>query len=264
MEINGATVLLTGASGGIGHAIARAARRARRLARAQRSSRRGPRGARPGGRRSRARRRPERGRGGTAAAARGGRRGHPRRERRPARERPARLVLRRGDRPRPGREPARADPALARARHPRWSRAGRGHLVFVSSLVGQGRRARLLDLLRHEVRAAGVRGVAARGAARERRRGQHRLPRLHQRTPGMFADTASSCHRGSARAHPRTSPMRSSRRSSAIAARSTWRRFSTVPRRCWPGMAPELSARVSRRFGATSCRADRGGQREKR
>ena len=132
-------MLVTGATGGIGaRPLARGARRARRV-----GDRVGPAGevlealaAEIGGRaiaadlaEPRRRRRALRRGGGRRRRARG--------ERGAARQRRARRRLARGDRPRARRSTC-ARRSCSRGCSPRrWSRAARGHLVFVSSLSGK-------------------------------------------------------------------------------------------------------------------------------
>ena len=102
----------------------------------------------------------------------------------------------------------RAPIALARALAPAMIERGRGHMVFVSSLCGQGRLARLVDLLGDEVRAARLRARPPRGPAPARRRRVGRAARASSATPACSPTPRSSYRSGSAHAPPRTSPRR--------------------------------------------------------
>ena len=184
MQLQGSTVLLTGATGGIGQAIAARARRARRARGAQRPARRA------------ARARSRRDLGGAAealpadlsdAAAAAAlararrRRRRPGRQRRAAGERPDRRLLARADRPRARRQPARPDPAHPRAAARAWSSAGVATWCSCRRWRARSRRsARAL----YSATKFGLRGFAsgpARGPARHRRRRDGRLPGLHRR-----------------------------------------------------------------------------------
>ena len=205
MNVSGKRVLLTGATGGLGHAIARqlagagahvilSGRRGDVLADlAKRDLRR-----RRAGRPHRPRRR--------ARARRGAhRRRHPRLQRRPVGLGADRHVDRGADRPRAGRQPARARSSSPARSCRTWWQRGEGHVVFMSSLAGKTPTAGIVALQRDEVRAARLRGRDARRAARHRRRRLGDLPRLHPRRRHVPRRPASSCRSASARSRRATS-----------------------------------------------------------
>ena len=249
MKLDGARVLLTGATGGLGQAIARALAERGAIADAHGAPRRRAGAAGVRGRRARDRGRPV-GAGRARAAAGGGRRGRRAgRQRGDARERAADVVLRRGDRPRAERQPARADAARARADRRRWSRAAagtccscprcpaaparRGSSVYSATKFG----LRGFSLaLREDLAPKGV-GVSVV------------LPGLHPRRGDVRRLRRASCRRSSARSGRRTSPARSSRRSSTTAPSSTSRRCRCARARSWPALAPGPVGTVQRKLG---------------
>ena len=181
MELRGRTALVTGATGGLGTAIARALARARRLADPHR-----PPGRRAGAARRRDRRpgdrvRPRRPRRRGAPARRGGRRGRARGQRRACPGSGHITSFSAEDIDRAIAVNLRAPMVMAR----RAGRAdGRARLrpPRVRLLaVGQGRQRRRIGLRGDEVRAARLRARAARGPARQRRRRLGRAPGLHPR-----------------------------------------------------------------------------------
>ena len=267
---NGARALVTGATGGIGGAIARALH--------ARGAHRGP-------------ERPPRGRPRGAAAeprrARRGGRGRPRRARRPG---PARGGGRRGRRARGERGPAgereasrtsiptrstasidvnlRAPIQLTRALLPGMLERGRGHVVLVSSLSGKvaSPRSGLYSATKFGLRgfAAGLREdveplgigvtvvfpgfVSDAGFFAE---SGVKLPRwVGTRTPEQVADGGGARHRARARGGGRgaAQPARSAR------ASRSWRR--SPPRACSGGSARSGSPTSSPTPSATS--ADSG------
>ena len=86
----------------------------------------------------------------------------------------------------------RAPIALARALVPAMVERGRGHLVFISSLSGQGGLAGLVDVLGDQVRPARLRARAARGSAPARRRRLGRAARASSATPACSPTPAST------------------------------------------------------------------------
>ena len=182
VQLQGSTVLLTGATGGIGQAIARAldARGARVVLNARRassSSRSRPRSA--GGRRRCAADLSEPRRPPTWPSAPG----------------PVDMLVANAALPASGPiddfSPEQIDRALdvnlrapiqlTRALLPGMVERGSGHLVFVSSLAGKAASVGLLALLGDQVRPARLRLGTARGPARQRRRRDGGLPGLRRR-----------------------------------------------------------------------------------
>ena len=179
MQISGSTVLLTGATGGIGHAIARElhARGAELILTGRRTEILGAWLAAELGARALAIDLSDSSE--VECLGGGGRRDrHPRRECRAAGVGAPGDLYTGADRPCAGRQPTCADPAGTRAA---WSDGGpraRAPAVRVFP-AGQGRHARRLGVLRIEVRDTWLRVGSARGSARERCGCLHRVSRFH-------------------------------------------------------------------------------------
>ena len=180
MELRGRTVLLTGATGGLGHAIARgvAARGATLILTGRRMDVLEPLAAETGGRAmvcdlgDPARPR--------APARRGRRHRRPDRQRRAPRQRARHELLRGGDRPRAGRQPARADDPRPPAR--RADGGARRGPHGVRLLFGrEDREPRRRRLLGDQVRPARLRPRAPGGPPRPWCRGVRGRPRFHPR-----------------------------------------------------------------------------------
>ncbi len=266
MQISGSTVLLTGATGGIGHAIARDAARARRQ-------------ADPDGRRTdvleplaaeleraRARGRSERCRRGRPSRG-GGRRGrHPRRQRRAAGGRAPGVLSRWSEIDRALDVNLRAPIVLAHA-----LAAGDGGTRAAGTCCScprsAGKSATPGTALYNATKfgTARLRLGPARRPARERRGRLRRLPRLHPRRWHVrrgWCQTPAWCRYGAA---PRMSPARSSGRSSATAPRSTSPLLPCASGAIFAGLAPELAANVARRLGSEEIAHAVGStQRDKR
>ena len=249
VKLSGRTVLLTGATGGIGHAIARTLAERGARARAHRPAHRGARAARRRDRRARAS--PPTwptaaavARADRAAAATSTCSSPTRRCRRPGRlcdfsdER---------DRPRARRQPARADRARPRARAADDRRAARPPRLHLLA-VGQGGDAGAAAI--YSATKFGLRGFAlgpARGPARHRRRRVDGLPRLHPRRGHV--------RRGRGRAAPGVGTRTPEEVAEAVVTRDR-----AQPRRGRRGAArPARWARRSRALapGLGGCRLDR-------
>ena len=267
MELAGKTVLLTGATGGLGRAIATAlGEREAKVILSSRTSGR-PRRARARLARRPAphdRLRPRRG-GRGAAPARGG--GGDRRARRQRRRCPPRASSTASVRSRssaPCGSTSRRRSGCRASCVPRLVERGSGHLVFISSLSGKARDRARVALLRHQVRPPRLRARTARGPARQRRgrlrgdagrdsrrRDVRRLRRLRPTADGHRHARAGRCG-----GHPSES--------SATAARSALRPLRQRALSAMAANAPELSGRLA---GGTATKvADEiaRGQTEKR
>ena len=266
MQISGSTVLLTGATGGIGHAIARALARARREADPDRPAQRRARAARRRARRPRARRRPERARARSSAWRReAGGRGHPRRQRRAARA-PARSTRSRVEQiDRALDVNLRAPIVLAHALAPAMVARGRGHLLFISSLAGK---AATPGTALYNATKFGLRGFAAalRADLHDSGVGVSAVFPGFIRDAGMFADAGVTLPPGRRHAHAggrrargrdgdRAQPRRDRRGAAAAAARARSSRAShpSSPRASRGGCGSEEIAREMQ-----------AGQRDKR
>ena len=265
VNLGGRTVLVTGATGGLGHAIARGL--AARGATARPHAAAAPSAlerARRRARRPRGRRRPRRpGRASRACSPR------------PATstcswptpapgQRRARQLHARGDRPRARGQPARADRARAAADRAAWPRAAAGSSSSCVA-VGQGGRRRARRV--YSATKFGLRGFA-QGCARtcaEPASACRWCSRASSATPGCSPTPAPSCRRASARARRRRSPRPSCGRSSATA-----REVDVAPLPLRVGariasLAPGLTAGVQARLGSFDVARDIGaGQRDKR
>ena len=134
----------------------------------------------------------------------------------------------------------RAPMVMARRLAEPMAARGGGHIVFVSSLSGKVAERRRLGLLGDEVRPARLRAGAARGSARQRRRRLGRAPGLHPRQRHVPRLRGEAAARSSARRRPRTSRPRCCGRSSATAPRSTSRRWACASGPRSPRLAPSL------------------------
>ena len=151
----------------------------------------------------------------------------------------------------------RAPIVLARALSVGMVARGHGHLVFVSSLSGKAASPARVGLLRDEVRPARLRARAARGPARQRRRGLDRVPRLHQRrgdvprgrrqAPRLRRDADARAGRRRRRPGDRAQPLGGRRRAAQHAARR--RRGRPRPRARGAHPAPPRLAGDRRRDG---------------
>ena len=275
MTLAGRTVLLTGATGGLGAAMARAlaARGATLVLSGRRADALEAIAVETGGRpvvcdlaEPAA---PE------SLAARGRRGRRPDRQRRAAGQRADRLLLRRGDRPRAGGQPARADgPGPAAGRGDGGPRRGPPGVHVVA--VRQGGERRHVGLLGDEVRPARLRPRPAGGPRAGRRRRVVRLPGLrprrgHVRRHGRVAaavrrDEHRPAGRGRRAARDRgaTAPRSTSRRSRCGPA--PWRRCSAPAWRggCSGGSAaPRCPPRSPTRSGTSAETAPSGGGRRR-
>ena len=258
MNLAGRTVLLTGATGGLGHAIARRLHAARRAARAHGPAGRGARAAGRGDRRPRAGRRP-----GRAAAVSGW----------PASAADVDVLVANAALPGSGALTSfsveeldralavnlRAPMVLARLLGEGMVARGRGHMVFMSSLAGKA--ATPADARSTRATKFGLRGFApacARTCAPSGVGGQRVFPGFI-RDAGMFhdsGDAAAAASSGRVAAGRRR--RASCGRSSATAARSTSRRSRCAParrRRSGPGPRGHAAAPARRA-------ADRRGPRQ--
>ncbi len=113
----------------------------------------------------------------------------------------------------------RAPIAMAHALAPAMAARGARPPAVRLLAVGQGADRDDLAVQRDEVRAARLRAGAAPGAARARRRRLGRLPGLHPRSGDVRGHSARSSRPASARAAPRTWAARWRRRSSTTAPR---------------------------------------------
>ena len=249
-SIRDSKILVTGATGGIGHAIARTLHAARRAVDAHRPPARAARSA-PGG----------------AGRRRHGRRGGPRRprracraggarvvrragcERRPAGQRSLGRLQRRADRRRDRRQPARADAARARAGAGDGRAGQRARSCWCRRWRGKVASPQERDLQRDQVRAARLRLLDERGSARYRRRRVDDLSRASSATRACSTTAASSCRRASARALPSRSPRRSRPRSRRGRPRSTSRRCRCAAAAGLSERAPSLLASLQRKLG---------------
>ena len=258
VQISGSTVLLTGATGGIGHAIARAlgARGAKLILTGRRidvleplASELGGRAlavdlSRPGGRSARSR---EAGEVdilvANAALPAAGHAG---------------VVLGRGDRPRARRQPARPDRPRARAR-PGDGQRGSGHLLFMSSLAGK---AATPGTALYNATKFGLRGFASalRGDLRTSGVGVSPSSPASSATRACSPTPASSFRRASARARPEDVARPRSRRSSATAARSTSPPCPCAPARSSRASPRSSPASVARQLGSERDRTRNGGR----
>ncbi|MEJ7715517.1 MAG: SDR family NAD(P)-dependent oxidoreductase [Thermoleophilaceae bacterium] len=246
MSLSGSRALVTGASGGIGLAIARAlhARGATVIATARRQEVLDGLRADLGDRvevvradladRSDVESLPGSGRSGGRAGGQRGAAGLGR----------VRRLLRRGGRPRAGREPARAVAPGARAGQADGL-AGVGPPGLHLLPVGQGGEPRRLAVLGHQVRPARVRAGAAGGLGGDRGGRDHRLPGLHPRrrhVPRQRHQAAT--RRGHANAAT-TWPQGWSAGSRATSPKSTWPRWGCGSGRWRPGWRRGRSQRSS-------------------
>ena len=205
-------VLLTGATGGLGHAIARGAGRAGRDADPHRPAHRRARAAGRRARRPRRWLRPRRPRRDRRAARRGRRRRRPGRQRRAAR--PAGPVL---DYSPSRRSTARSTSTCARrcarapARASGWSRAARATSCSSPRCPARPHRPGGASTRRPSSACAASRSGLREDLRGTRRRRLGRLPRLHPRRRHVRGRPASSSRRASAPGRPRTSPPRSCR-----------------------------------------------------
>ena len=148
----------------------------------------------------------------------------------------------------------------------RMSERGGGQIVFVSSLNGKAGDGRHVGLRRHQVRPARLRPGPARGPAADAASASRRSSRASSATPGCSTSPAPKLppYVGHAR-RPKTSrDGRRHARSSATAPRSTSRRCRMRLGTAIASLAPEIAARVQRRLGADEIAAQvEDGQRGK-
>ena len=269
MNLGGRTVLLTGATGGIGAATARALAARGATVIAVRPARRAARGARRRARRARASRPTSPSRDAPGAAARGGRATSTCSSPTPALPASGELT---------SFSPEEIDRALdvnlrapimlarllRRAMVARAVRAPRVRLLA----VGQGRRARTpRSTRRRSSGCAGSRSALRQDLARARRRRLLRVPRASSATracsptparrcpPGVGTSTPEEVAAGIVprdRAQPRGGRRRAARAEAGRARRRAWRRALTASR-------PAPAAAPSRSRGRS-----RAGQRDKR
>ena len=147
----------------------------------------------------------------------------------------------------------RAPIALAHALLPAMIARRSGHLLFMSSLAGK---AATPGTAIYNAAKFGLRGFASalRADLRAKRRRRLRdLPRLHPRRRHVRRRRCRASRRASARAAPRTSPAQSSRRSSATAPRSTSRPSPCASARSSPASRPSRGD-VARKLGSEDMR----------
>jgi short-subunit dehydrogenase len=138
-----------------------------------------------------------------------------------------------------------------------------GHLVFVSSL--QGKSASPLSAV-YTATKFGLRGFALslRLDLADHGVGVSCVLPGFVGGAGMFADSGAPLPRGCVSCSPKPSLRRSSARSSATAPRSTPRRSSSASARGSPAVAPGLAGAVSKRFGSSIARSVEQGRGERR
>ena len=144
----------------------------------------------------------------------------------------------------------RAPIALARALLPSMVERGRGHLVFVSSLQGKAAVAGLVAVLGDQVRAARLRARASARTCAPTASASRPSSRASSATPACSPTPASRCPRASAPARPQDVAAAVIRRSTRTAPSSTSRRSPLRLGSAVAGLAPALAAAVSRRLGS--------------
>ena len=253
-----ARVLLTGATGGLGQAIARGAGRARGVADADGPARRSARAARARDRRPRDRLRPLRAR--RARAARSRRRARSTCwSRTPALPGSGRLdsLHARGDRPCARRQPARADAARPRPDRADGRARQRAPAVHVLAL-GPGRRARARRSTRPRSSGCAASPWPCARTSCRRASASPWSSRASSATPACSPSRAPSSRRGvgTKRARGRRPRGRESDRVQPRRARRRPARRCARARRS-PRSLPGPAGAVQRRFGAA---VDRGAQ----
>ena len=158
----------------------------------------------------------------------------------------------------------RAPIVLARALSAGMVARGHGHLVFVSSLSGKAASARGSI---YSATKYGLRGFALglREDLRDSGVGVSTVFPGFISDAGMFHESGARLPGYVAMKTPDASPRRSSRRSSATARRSTSRRSACGSAPRWRASLPELNGRVQRRLGSLDiAEAMAEGQKDKR
>ena len=177
---------------------------------------------------------------------------------------PADLVQRRGARSGAGGQPARPDGARARARRGAWSRAAAATSSSCPRWPARSAPRARRSTARRSSACAGSRRACARTCARAAS-ASARSSRASCATRACSTTPGPSCRRASGPCRRRTSPTRSCARSSAIAARSTSRRSgcARVPRRpAWPPTSRRRCSASS--AGSGSPRTTSSAQKTKR